>query len=71
MYKQFAWMVYSRCGRTKALYRGTKISFVRHENATFLKYNIVLALLATVRKLAEVVNVEFTVITKPFQIRLD
>ncbi len=54
-------MTYSRCGRTKALYRGTKISFVREVNDLFMKYSILLTLSETVRTLAEGVNAEFTV----------
>ncbi len=54
----------SRCGRTKAQYRGTKISFIRHANAHFMKYNIPLALLAAVKTLAEGANAEFTVMPR-------
>ncbi len=37
------------------------ISFVRHVNDLFMKYNIPIALLGAVRILAEGVNAEFTV----------
>ncbi len=57
-------MAYSRCGRTKALYKGTQISFVKHVNDLFMKYNIPLALLAAVRTLAEGVNAEFIVMPR-------
>ncbi len=64
MYGQFAWMAYSRWGRTKTLYRGTKISFVRQVNDLFMKYNIPLALLAAARTWAEGVNDAFTVMPR-------
>ncbi len=63
-YGQFAWMAYSRCGRTKALYRGTKISFVRQVNDLFMKYNIPLPLLVTVRTLDEGVTAKFTLMPR-------
>ncbi len=63
-YKALAWVACSRCGRTKALYRGAKISFVRHVNNRVMKYNIPLALLVAVRTLAEGVNAEFTVMPR-------
>ncbi len=43
----------------------------RDENDIFMKYNIPLALLATVRKFDEAVNAGLTVMPKTFQIRLD
>ncbi len=52
-YGRFGWMGYSRWGRTKAMYRGTKIAFVRQVNDLFMKYNIPLALLVAARTLAE------------------
>ncbi len=60
-YGKFAWMEYSRCGRTRALYRGMKISFIRHINDRFMKHNIPLATLAAVRILAKGANAELTV----------
>ncbi len=57
-------MAYSRCGLTNPLYRGTNISFVRHVNDLFMKYSILLALLAVLRTLADEVNAEFTVIPR-------
>ncbi len=63
-YGQFAWMAYSRCDRTKALYKDTEISFVRQVNGLFMKYNIPLALLAAPRTLAEEVNAEFKVMPR-------
>ncbi len=57
-------MSYSRCGLTNALYRGTKIPFVRHVNDLFMKCSIPQALLAAVRTFADGVNVEFTVIPR-------
>ncbi len=41
------------CGLTNVIYRGTKVSFVIYENELLMKYNISLALLATVRTFAE------------------
>ncbi len=57
-------MANSRGGRTKALYRGTKISFVRQVIDLFMKYNILLALLAAAKTLAEGMNAEFTVMPR-------
>ncbi len=56
-------MAYSICGLTNALYRGTKISFVRLVNGIFMKYSIPLALLAAVGTFTEGVNAEFTVMS--------
>ncbi len=53
---QFAWMAYSRFGLSNALYRGTKISFVRHAN----EHHEVKHLLAGVRTLVEGVNAVLT-----------
>ncbi len=58
-------MEYSRCGRSNALFGGTKISFVRQVNDLFMKYNILLALLAVGRTLADGVNPELTVMPGP------
>ncbi len=49
-------MMYSRWGLTNALYRGRKISFVRHLNDLLMKYSIPLALFAAVRTFADGVN---------------
>ncbi len=57
-------MAHSRCGLTNTLYRGAKISFVRHENDLFIKYSIPLALLVAVRIFVEEVNTEFTVMPR-------
>ncbi len=57
-------MAYSRFVLTKALYRVTKITFVRYANDFFMKYNISLALLAAVRKFDEDVNAEVTVMPR-------
>ncbi len=54
-------MAYSRSGLNNALYRGTKISFVRHVNDLFMKYSIPVALFAEVGTFAEGVNIEFIV----------
>ncbi len=59
-------MAYSRCGVTNALFRDTKISFVRHVNDLVMKYSILLALFAAVRTFAEGVNAKFTVIHRSF-----
>ncbi len=40
-------------GRTKALYKGTKISFVKQVKDLIIKYNIPLAVLAAARTLSE------------------
>ncbi len=57
-------MAYSRCGLTNTVYRGTKVSFVRHVNDLFMKYSFPLALFATVRIITDGVNAEFTVIPR-------
>ncbi len=49
-----------------ALYRDRKTSFGRHENLLFMKKSILLGLLVTVRKIAEGVNGECTVMPRPF-----
>ncbi len=49
---------------TKALYRGTEISFGRHLNDLFMKYSIPLAFLAAVRTLTEGGNAELTVMPR-------
>ncbi len=54
-------MVYSTCGLTNALYRGTKISFAKQLNDLFMKNSTPLALLAVVRTFAEGMKAEFTV----------
>ncbi len=58
-------MAYSRCALTNAILRGKHISFIRHVNVLFIKYSIVLVLLAAVRTFAEGVNAEFTVMPRP------
>ncbi len=48
-YEPFTWMAYARSVRSKLLYRGTIMSFVRQVNDLFMKYNIPLALLVAAR----------------------
>ncbi len=46
------------CGLTNALYRGTKISFVRHVNDLFVKYGIPPVLFAAARTFPDGGNME-------------
>ncbi len=57
-------MAYLRCGLTNALYRGTKISFVKHVNDLFMRYSVPLTLFAAVKTFADGVTAAFTVIPR-------